>query len=71
MLEIRTSFVCCSVDEAKSSTDIFAATNCIVQSSGQVLWVTPSITKSSCLIDITYFPFDMQKCPLKFGNCYR
>jgi len=26
------------------------------------------MTKSSCRIDVTFFPFDEQRCPLKFGS---
>jgi len=33
-----------------------------------VLWVVPAMTKSSCRIDVTFFPFDEQRCPLKFGS---
>ena len=47
---------------------MFAKTNCIVQSNGNVLWLTSAITKSSCQVDITYFPFDTQVCILKFGQ---
>ena len=57
-----------SIDETKSSVDMFAKTNCIVQSNGKILWATPAITKSSCQVDITYFPFDTQVCSLKFGQ---
>ena len=31
-----------------------------VYSNGKVLWVTQSIFKSSCSLDITDFPFDIQ-----------
>jgi len=32
----------------------------VVQSDGSVLWIPPAIYKSTCSIDITYFPFDIQ-----------
>ena len=41
----------------------------IVFSGGKVQWLPPpSIIRSSCEIDIKYFPFDKQKCALIFGN---
>lgn len=32
------------------------------------MWIPPSIFKSTCPIDITHFPFDIQNCTLKFGS---
>ena len=57
-----------SVDETKPATEVFPATNAIVSANGNILWVVPAMIKSSCKIDITYFPFDIQNCPLNFGS---
>ncbi|KAI8487447.1 acetylcholine-gated cation-selective channel [Branchiostoma belcheri] len=35
--------------------------------SGYVLWEIPTVTLSSCQVNVSSFPFDHQKCPLKFG----
>ena len=32
------------------------------------MWIPPAIFKSTCSIDILQFPFDTQKCKLKFGS---
>jgi len=47
---------------------VFPETRAIVTSDGDVLWVVPAMTKSSCRIDVTFFPFDEQRCTLKFGS---
>ncbi|KAI8487449.1 acetylcholine-gated cation-selective channel [Branchiostoma belcheri] len=38
-----------------------------VHQNGYILWEIPSVTSSSCDIDVSSFPFDIQKCELAFG----
>ncbi|KAG5884942.1 hypothetical protein JTB14_032813 [Gonioctena quinquepunctata] len=43
-------------------------TNVVVKHNGICLYVPPGIFKSTCKIDITWFPFDDQHCDMKFGS---
>ncbi|RTG90136.1 uncharacterized protein DC041_0002543 [Schistosoma bovis] len=40
----------------------------MVQFNGNVFWPPPAKLRSTCKIDITYFPFDDQSCTMKFGS---
>lgn len=56
---------CSSADEGFDGT---YATNVVVNSNGSCVFIPPGIFKSTCKIDITWFPFDDQKCDMKFGS---
>ncbi|KAH0625335.1 hypothetical protein JD844_033862 [Phrynosoma platyrhinos] len=43
-------------------------TNVVIRYDGQIMWDSPAITKSSCKVDVSYFPFDGQQCRLTFGS---
>ncbi|KAL6113379.1 chrna3 [Pungitius sinensis] len=43
-------------------------TKALLRFNGDVTWIPPAIFKSSCKIDVTYFPFDYQNCTMKFGS---
>ncbi|NXM81690.1 ACH10 protein, partial [Oenanthe oenanthe] len=43
-------------------------TNVVLRSDGHIRWDSPAITKSSCKVDVSYFPFDGQQCRLTFGS---
>lgn len=58
-------FLFSSADEGFDGT---YHTNIVVKSNGSCLYVPPGIFKSTCKIDITWFPFDDQKCDMKFGS---
>lgn len=40
----------------------------IIDSSGLVTWTVPLMIKSSCPVDVTYFPYDQQTCEVHFGS---
>nr|ABJ09673.1 nicotinic acetylcholine receptor subunit 6 isoform V [Musca domestica] len=43
-------------------------TSVVVKHGGSCLYVPPGIFKSTCKMDITWFPFDDQHCEMKFGS---
>ena len=49
-------FGCSADDRLKERRKAFA----VVSHTGDVMWIPQAIFKSSCVIDITYFPFDKQ-----------
>jgi len=42
-------------------------TKATIKHTGVVEWEPPAIYKSQCDIDVEFFPFDVQKCKMKFG----
>jgi len=40
----------------------------VVNFEGNVLWLPAAIFRSTCPVNILYFPFDIQVCILKFGS---
>ncbi|XP_066932120.1 neuronal acetylcholine receptor subunit alpha-9-like [Clytia hemisphaerica] len=43
-------------------------TRIIIRYDGLHTWYIPAIITAGCSIDIRFFPFDYQKCPLQFGS---
>ena len=37
-------------------------------SNGMVLWAFPALLKSTCKLDVDFFPWDQQTCELEFGS---
>lgn len=40
----------------------------MVSNDGTCSWIPPGLYISTCAIDIKYFPFDDQRCNMKFGS---
>jgi len=58
----------CNVCSADGKYEVSYKPNVVIHSDGSVLWIPPAIYKSSCTIDVKYFPFDEQSCFMKFGS---
>ncbi|XP_072013846.1 neuronal acetylcholine receptor subunit alpha-6-like [Amphiura filiformis] len=52
--------------EGNYAVDVTNSAN--IRFDGTVAWNPPAIFRSSCSIDISYFPFDEQQCRMKFGT---
>ncbi|MFH4973770.1 hypothetical protein AB6A40_000479 [Gnathostoma spinigerum] len=55
-------------NNADGNYEVSYHSNVVVENNGNVIWVPPAIYKSSCRIDVEYFPFDEQVCVLIFGS---
>lgn len=53
---------------ADGNFEVTLATKATLNYTGRVEWKPPAIYKSSCEIDVEYFPFDEQTCIMKFGS---
>lgn len=67
-LHLVISFSVFSSHSADEGFDGTYPTNVVVRNNGSCLYVPPGIFKSTCKIDITWFPFDDQRCEMKFGS---
>ncbi|PWA23086.1 hypothetical protein CCH79_00002011, partial [Gambusia affinis] len=48
--------------------DVAYYANVLISSDGWMYWLPPAIYRSTCAIEITYFPFDYQNCTLVFRS---
>ncbi|VDN58347.1 unnamed protein product [Dracunculus medinensis] len=55
-------------NNADNNYNITISTKATLRYDGVVTWEPPAIFKSMCQMDVRWFPFDEQKCHLKFGS---
>ena len=55
-------------NSAGDSFDPKTGVNAVVYNTGDVSYLPPGMFRSTCQIEIDQFPFDEQKCNLKFGR---
>lgn len=57
-----------NIYSADGNFEVTLETKATLNYTGRVEWKPPAIYKSSCEIDVEYFPFDEQTCVMKFGS---
>ncbi|XP_049842739.1 acetylcholine receptor subunit alpha-like isoform X1 [Schistocerca gregaria] len=55
-------------NNADGSYEVTIKTKATVYYTGLVMWQPPAVYKSSCSIDVEFFPYDVQTCVLKLGS---
>ncbi|XP_045120668.1 acetylcholine receptor subunit alpha-like isoform X2 [Portunus trituberculatus] len=55
-------------NNADGNFEVTLSTKATLHYDGLVEWKPPAIYKSSCEIDVEFFPFDEQTCVMKFGS---
>lgn len=62
------TIICIYFGSADGEYVVTTLTKAVLHHTGKVYWTPPAIFKSSCEIDVRYFPFDQQTCFMKFGS---
>ena len=60
-----------NIDEYSADSEYNSAllsTNVILTHDGNLTWLSSAIFKSSCGINVEFFPFDEQRCTMKFSS---
>ena len=58
----------CRLHSADGHYEVTLMTKATLHPNGLVYWEPPAIFKSSCTMDVEFFPFDRQLCRMKFGS---
>lgn len=68
MLLLRSGIVSLFYYSADGNYEVTLMTKATVYHNGLVVWQPPAVYKSSCAIDVEFFPYDVQTCVLKLGS---
>ncbi|CAF1616070.1 unnamed protein product [Adineta ricciae] len=55
-------------NNADGNYEVSFKSKVVLLHTGEVQWIPPAIYKSSCRIDVKFFPFDTQKCEMRFAS---
>ncbi|KAK7115593.1 acetylcholine receptor subunit alpha-like isoform X2 [Littorina saxatilis] len=55
-------------NNADGNYQVTLMTKATLHPNGLVIWEPPAIYKSSCIMNVEFFPFDIQRCKMKFGS---
>lgn len=68
LLSLLSSLLLFTFSADVSSTVTSVSSNVIIEYTGNVTWLSMSIFRSSCSIDVKYFPYDIQNCTMEFAS---
>lgn len=60
--------ICIVRSSADDYTRGYMNSKAMVSFDGNVFWPPPTKFRSTCPVDVTYFPFDDQTCIMKLGS---
>ena len=55
-------------NNADGNYELTLVAKAALYSNGSVVWKPPTMFRSTCEVDVEYFPFDIQTCYLRFGS---
>lgn len=55
-------------NNADGNYELTLVAKAVLYANGTVVWKPPTMFRSTCEVDVEYFPFDIQTCFLRFGS---